>query len=100
MHEPTSLDAAASLGLALDLADRATYDRAVQRCRDVRVALPTFAQLADPATLPAGTVCLLGKARLQATDLAAMTRVTVSRNVARDTGFSSATIVIDSVFTI
>ncbi|MEO5840210.1 MAG: pyridoxal-5'-phosphate-dependent protein subunit beta [Acidimicrobiales bacterium] len=52
MQQATSLDAAASLGLALDLADRSAYERAVQRCRELRVALPTFAQLADPTTLP------------------------------------------------
>ena len=68
MHEPTLLDAAASLGLALDLADRATYDRAVLRCRDVHVALPTFAQLADPATLPSGTRAALSSVDPQAPD--------------------------------
>jgi cysteine synthase len=51
MSEPTS---AASLGLALDLVDPSAYERAAQRCRDLRVLLPTFGQLADPATIPAG----------------------------------------------
>jgi len=35
MHQPTPLDAAASLGLALDLVDPSAYERAVQRCRDL-----------------------------------------------------------------
>jgi len=42
------------------------------------------------ATLPAGTVCLLGKATLKATDLAAMTRVTGDRDVAFSAGFQHA----------
>ncbi|MBM3907014.1 MAG: pyridoxal-5'-phosphate-dependent protein subunit beta [Gemmatimonadetes bacterium] len=33
------------------IADRATYDRAVQRFREARILLPTFAQMADPATV-------------------------------------------------
>ena len=61
MREATSLDAAASLGLALDLADQSAYERAVERCRELHVALPTFAQLADPATLsPEATAALTG----------------------------------------
>jgi len=39
------------------------------------------------ATLPAGTVCLLGKGTLKATDLAAMARVTGDRDVAFSAGF-------------
>jgi hypothetical protein len=39
------------------------------------------------AALPAGAVCLLGKARLKATDLAAITRVTGDRDVAFSAGF-------------
>src|SRR4051812_35483969 len=42
------------------------------------------------ATLPAGTLCLLGKATLKATDLAAMTRVTGDRDVAFSAGFEHA----------
>ena len=68
MHQPTSLDAAASLGLTLDLVDRASYDRAVHRCRDLRVALPTFAQLADPTTLPPSTKAALASVDPQAPD--------------------------------
>ncbi|MFI5280267.1 MAG: pyridoxal-phosphate dependent enzyme [Gemmatimonadales bacterium] len=33
-----------------EVADRATYNRAVTRLREARIALPTFAQLAEPAT--------------------------------------------------
>jgi hypothetical protein len=42
------------------------------------------------ATLPAGTVCVLGKTRLKGTDLAAMTRVTGDRDVAFSAGFEHA----------
>src|SRR5450759_5877939 len=33
------------------VADRATYDKAVQRFREARILLPTFAQMADPTTV-------------------------------------------------
>jgi hypothetical protein len=42
------------------------------------------------ATLPAGTVCLLGKTKLLAVDLAAMTRLTGDRDVAFSAGFEHA----------
>ena len=42
------------------------------------------------ATLPAGTVCLLGRTSLRAIDLAAMTRVTGDRDVAFSAGFGHA----------
>jgi hypothetical protein len=42
------------------------------------------------ATLPAGTVCLLGKTALTALDLAAMTRVTGDRDVAFSAGLRHA----------
>ena len=42
----TTLDAETAI------ADRGTYDRAVAHLRAAKVALPTFAQLADPATIP------------------------------------------------
>ncbi|MDH3754361.1 MAG: pyridoxal-phosphate dependent enzyme [Acidimicrobiia bacterium] len=44
--------AAANLGLTLEMADSATYDRAVERFRDNEIVLPTFAQLTDPSTIP------------------------------------------------
>jgi cysteine synthase len=34
-------------------ADRTAYERTMQRFRDTRTVLPTFAQLADPASIPA-----------------------------------------------
>jgi cysteine synthase len=36
-----------------EIVDRSAYDRAVQRLREARVALPTFEELADPARIPA-----------------------------------------------
>ncbi len=41
-----------SLGLEQDVDDRDTYDRAVQRFRERRIALPTFAELAAPSSMP------------------------------------------------
>jgi cysteine synthase A len=42
------------LGLERDLVDAGIYRRAVGRFRDAGIALPTFAQLTDPDTIPAG----------------------------------------------
>ncbi|HZD18935.1 MAG TPA: pyridoxal-phosphate dependent enzyme [Actinomycetota bacterium] len=39
-------------GLDPELADRSTYDRAVERLREAEVVLPTFEELADPAKIP------------------------------------------------
>ncbi len=51
-----SFDAAAfdpdRFGLSTDVADSERYERSVQRFRDQGIALPTFAQLADPSTIP------------------------------------------------
>ncbi|MHB0970310.1 MAG: pyridoxal-5'-phosphate-dependent protein subunit beta [Thermoanaerobaculia bacterium] len=41
------------LGLETDIVDRTTYENSVRRFREARIALPTFAQLADPSTIPA-----------------------------------------------
>jgi len=43
----------AVLGLTTELVDRSVYERTVARFRDQRIAMPTFAELADPATMPA-----------------------------------------------
>jgi cysteine synthase len=43
------------LGLETDIVDGDTYARAVQRFRDARVVLPTFAELADPSTITSAT---------------------------------------------
>ena len=37
------------LGLERALVDRGTYDHAVARFREAGIAMPTFAELADPA---------------------------------------------------
>ena len=42
----------AMAGLATDIADTDAYESAVEHLRQARVVLPTFAQLADPATIP------------------------------------------------
>jgi cysteine synthase A len=41
-----------SMGLERELVDRETYDRTVERFTEVRIVLPTFAQLADPSKIP------------------------------------------------
>jgi hypothetical protein len=40
------------LGLATDVVDSQVYDRTVARFREARLVLPTFAELAEPATIP------------------------------------------------
>jgi cysteine synthase A len=40
------------LGLEQELVDQAVYERALGRFKDAGVALPTFAELADPAKIP------------------------------------------------
>ncbi len=42
----------ARLGLETEISDRETYDHSVVRFRDAGIVLPTFAQLADPGTIP------------------------------------------------
>jgi len=50
---PAAATAAPSkLGLERDIVDEAVLARAVDRFRDENILLPTFAQLADPATIP------------------------------------------------
>jgi cysteine synthase len=41
------------LGLERDIVDEVVRDLAAERCRSLGVRLPTFAQLADPRTIPA-----------------------------------------------
>jgi cysteine synthase A len=43
-------------GLETTIADAGVYERTLRRFRDAGIALPTFAQLADPSTIPAGIV--------------------------------------------
>jgi cysteine synthase A len=40
------------LSLSTEIVDRSVYDSAVSHLREARVRLPTFSQLADPATIP------------------------------------------------
>ncbi|HCO03995.1 MAG TPA: pyridoxal-5'-phosphate-dependent protein subunit beta, partial [Actinobacteria bacterium] len=40
------------LGLERDLVDPEVYERTVQRFRESRIVLPTFAELADPSKMP------------------------------------------------
>ena len=42
-----------SLGLERTLVDAASYDHSVKRFREERIALPKFAELADPSRIPA-----------------------------------------------
>jgi hypothetical protein len=66
-----------------------TRDHAL--CDAPALAGPQLDQSLDVgATLPAGTVCLLGKTVLKATDLAAMARVTGDRDVAFSAVFEHA----------
>ena len=48
-----------SLGLTTEIADQGVYERTVQRFQERNIALPTFAELADPSTIPAGRIALL-----------------------------------------
>lgn len=41
------------LGLERELVDRTAYERTLERFRQARIVLPTFAELADPARIPA-----------------------------------------------
>ena len=42
------------LGLERDVVDPDVYRRTVERFREAGIVMPTFAQLADPSTIPAG----------------------------------------------
>jgi cysteine synthase A len=70
-----SAAAAASFGLSLDLADAAVYERTVERFRANQIALPTFAQLADPSTIPADVRALVAGADPQGPDVRNLFRV-------------------------
>ena len=41
-------------GLERHVVDVAVYERAVQRFRDARIRMPSFAQLSEPITIPDG----------------------------------------------
>ncbi len=57
-----------SLGLEHDVLDRETYRRAVDWFRSAGILLPTFAQLAAPATLPAEILGSLAEVRADQAD--------------------------------
>lgn len=40
------------LGLEREIVDRGVYDRTVERFRQRKIVLPTFAELTEPATIP------------------------------------------------
>ncbi len=50
-------------GLETDVVDTGARDRAVERFRTAGIALPTFAQLADPSIAPAGVASRLADGR-------------------------------------
>ena len=39
-------------GLVSSIVDQESYERSIQRFREARIILPTFAQLANPSTTP------------------------------------------------
>jgi cysteine synthase A len=49
------------LGLARDIVDPATHARTVARFKERRIALPTFGELADPTSIPAGIQAALAE---------------------------------------
>jgi cysteine synthase A len=49
------------LGLESEIVDEAVYERTVERFRERRIVLPTFAQLEDPSLAPAALRPALGK---------------------------------------
>ena len=55
----TPADAAKNLGMTLEVTDAAAYERSVERFANNGILLPTFAQLADPQTIPADAVAAL-----------------------------------------
>jgi cysteine synthase len=77
----------ATLGLRHDLVDGDVYDRSVARFRDQRIAMPTFAQLADPFTIPASIRSRLASVDRDARDPLNLWRVHWHNDVATG-GFS------------
>ena len=55
-------------GLERDVVDAAVYDGAVQRFRDARIRMPTFAQLSEPTTIPDGVQARLASVEPDAPD--------------------------------
>lgn len=63
------------LGLARDIVDEAVLGRAVERFREQRIRLPTFAQLTDPSTVPAAVLADLAGVDRMAPDARNLFRV-------------------------
>ena len=63
------------LGLTAELVDATAYGNAVSRFTERRIALPTFAQLADPSTAPAEALASLKGVDPDAADAANLWRV-------------------------
>ena len=51
----------AKLGLETHVVNQTVYDNSIRRFRDAKIALPTFAELADPKTIPAKIRSALAK---------------------------------------
>jgi cysteine synthase len=64
-----------SFGLETDVVDRTARDRAVDRFRSAGIALPTFAQLADPSAVPASVASRLAGVGADDPDAANLFRV-------------------------
>ena len=70
-------------GLETAIADRSCYDHAVTRFREARIVLPTFAQLAEPALVPAETRAALAGVDPDAADPRNLFRVHWYNDAAR-----------------
>ncbi len=64
-----------SPGLPTGIEDRAVYGSAVRHLRDARVVLPTFEELADPASIPGDIAARAGQVHRDAADPANLFRV-------------------------
>jgi cysteine synthase A len=63
------------LGLSRELVDATVYDRAVERFRTAGIVMPTFAQLAEPATIPDEVTAALAEVDPDAPDARNLFRV-------------------------
>jgi cysteine synthase len=87
MSAPTS--APSKLGLEREIVDQAVLERAIARFRDEGIVLPTFAQLADPSTIPADIVERLAGIDPRVGDPANLFRVHWHNTAAADGSFSA-----------
>jgi len=63
------------LGLETDIVDRQVYENTVRRFRDAHIVLPTFAQLANPESIPAAVTAALAGVGPDAADARNLFRV-------------------------